>query len=83
MKRVFILLVFAMAVTGLSVSPCLVKATSTQDPLAYASSDLTPYVGEDTLEKDQVISGRVSLTNGRPAGGQKVRVEKKIQYQIA
>ncbi|MEE3467147.1 MAG: glucosaminidase domain-containing protein [Eubacterium sp.] len=73
-------MVLAMVVAGFPVSPCVVHATIGTDPLAYGSSNLTPYVGEDTLEKDHVITGRISLSDGRPAGAQKVRLEKKIQY---
>ncbi len=50
---------------------------------AYALTserDLTQYVGEDTLAKDLIVSGRISLPDGRPAAGQRVRLEKKIQY---
>ena len=79
-RMIAIGMVLAMVVAGFCGTPCVVFATMDTDPISSGSSDLTPYVGEDTLEKDQVISGRISLTNGRPAGGQKVRLEKKIQY---
>ena len=78
--RIAIVLVWALVMTGIPVPPGVVHATVVQDIQSYGSGDLTPYVGEDTLEKDQVISGRISQADGRPAGGQKVRLEKKIQY---
>ncbi len=43
-------------------------------------SRLDSYVGDDTLEKDHYIVGRISLADGKPAVGQTVRVEKQIQY---
>ena len=63
------------------VAALTLSCTFGSDAFAYDSgSDLTQYVGEDTLAKDLIVSGRISLEDGRPAVGQRVRLEKKIQY---
>ncbi len=65
---------------GIIAALCLFCAFG-GDAFAFSSGrDLTQYVGEDTLSKDLIVSGRISYTDGRPAAGQRVRLEKKIQY---
>ena len=61
-RMIAIGMVLVMVVAGFFGTPCVVFATMDTDPISSEPSDLTPYVGEDTLEKDQVISGRISLT---------------------
>ena len=63
------------------IAALVLSSSSYGNAIAFTQgSDLTPYVGEDRLEKDLVVTGRVSLEDGRPAAGQRVRLEKKIQY---
>ena len=76
-KGLAIWLCLALVLSGVCVFPSArVSLAAEEAPI----DDLDRYVGEETLEKDHMISGRVSLSDGRPAIAQEVRLEKQIQF---
>lgn len=77
-KHLAIVLCMALFVSGVCGFPSALISVAAEEEAPVDALD--PYVGEDTLERDRVISGRVSLEDGRPAIGQEVRLEKQIRF---
>ena len=76
--RLAIVLSLALVISGVGMGWSAPISSFAEEEAPINALD--PYIGEDTLAKDHMVSGRVSTADGKPAIGQEVRLEKQIKF---